>query len=391
MKATNKTLIVIIVSLYTSISFSHDVGTPAWLRQDLQGSKQLEAQCKTFFDTNPTIQPASYVYSPGILGTEILMGRYCPYFVAQTGERITWRSGGHIIGQPHSAVTFPEINLNENESTWNPVKIVFNRVRQQVVPIVQQYFQKTYDFSVENNPNSSETIVRYRFNFSQGNLAQTDDINALTNVYQEHVKKYPSTNVILFGDSRGAATTFNFIAQHKPSGVKAAILEGIFDTVPHCIKHLISTDKNETTEQFMHILLCSLLGSYDKNGPTPRLFAEEITDDIPLLFVTSLKDGLVPPQGTMSLYNRLKERGFKKVHLLVLKKSIHPCYMISDEDDKKTYGTVVHAFYKHYGLPHNASKAAEGQTAFAQTQPAIALIEQSYKLPVCTACYCNGK
>ena len=121
------------------------------------------------------------------------------------------------------------------------------------------------------------------------------------------------------------------------------------------------------------------------------MFAETITDDIPLLFVTSLKDGLVPPQGTMSLYNLLKARGFKKIHLLVLKKSIHPCYMISHDDDRTLYETVVHAFYKHYGLPHNAAKAAQGQAEFEKTQPEIAQINTEHGLPLCSECYCNIK
>jgi hypothetical protein len=391
MNINNKNIIRFILILGASISCSYSEDLDKSLMQNIREASAINTNSKAFFDTTPQTKPVSYVYSPGILGTEILMGRYCPHFIAQTGERIVWRSGGHIIGQPHSAVTFPEINLLKKLHTKNPVKAIYCELRRDIDPIVQRYFEDTFDFSVEENPLSPETIVRWNFNLDKANLAQDDDIEALHKVYKQHIQKYPKTDIVMFGDSRGAATTFSFIAKYKPQEVKAAILEGIFDSVVHCIKHFIYTGKDSLTEHGMHDLLSAFLGNYKKDGPSPLKFAQTITDDIPLLLVTSIKDGLVPPQGTMSLYNRLKERGFKKVHLLVLKKSIHPCYMISYDEDRTLYETVVHAFYKHYGLPYNAEKATAGQAEFEKTQPNIAHINTEYGLPLCSECYCNIK
>ncbi len=341
-----------------------------------------------FFDTKPINEHVSYIYSPGMMGTELLMGRYCPSYTASTGEKITWKKGGHVIGQPHSGVIFAEINTKKPYGfTLNPITGLVNKLRRDLFPFVQRIFQDKFEFSVENNFESNKSIVGYTFDLTQANLGQKKDIKALHKTYKAHIKKYPKTNIVLYGDSRGAATTFNFIAQHKPKQVKAAVLDGIFDTVPHCIKHFVYSDKSEETEKTMHDLIAFFLRSYKKKGHFPIDYADKITDDIPLLFVTSLKDGLTAPQCAFNLYIKLKKRGFKKIHLLVLEKSLHPCYMIDDPQDKITYENVVHAFYKFYNLPHNSLKAKEGKNEFEKTQISIEDLNSKYKnLGKCKLC-----
>ena len=152
----------------------------------------------------------------------------------------------------------------------------------------------------------------------------------------------------------GKRTLFNFLAEYNPKQVKAAILESVYDDIEHYIKHLFYVDKAECSEERLHSLYSLILGSYKRSGPFPRQYADRITDDIPLLIVTSLQDKLVNPQCVITIYNRLKERGHKKVHILVLKNSSHPCYMLDDNADKELYEAVVHAFYAYYNLPHNS-------------------------------------
>ncbi len=340
-----------------------------------------------FFNSKPNTEHVSYIYAPGMMGTEMLMGRYCPSYTASTGEKITWKSGGHVIGYPHTAVTFAEIDLRKPKNfTLNPIRAYINRLRCDLFPFIQRMFQDIFDFTVEDNPNSDKSVVSYSFDFAKANLGQKKDIQAYCHTYKNHLKKFPKTNIVLFGDSRGAASTFNFIATHKPQYVKAAIMDSVFDSVPHCIKHFVYDDKGSGAEERLHDIINFAMGSYCKKGPFPRDYAEIITDDIPLLFVTSLKDGLVAPQCTMYLYKRLKERGFKKIHLLVLKKSLHPCYMIGDPEDKKVYESVVHAFYKFYGLPYNKQKAEKGQKVFMTTQPTKEELDILYQLPACKFC-----
>jgi hypothetical protein len=340
-----------------------------------------------FFDSHDEQRATSYLYAPGLMGSEILMGRYCPCFSACTGEKISWKSGGHVIGKPHSAVTFPEINMKKpGGATLNPITAWIDGARADFFPLAQRFMQETFEFSIKDNPASSLSVANYTFNFSQGNIAQEKDIQALHKAYKNHIKHYPNTDIILYGDSRGAATAFNFIALHKPAQVKAAVLEGIFDDIPHVIKHLLYVDKEKRAEERLHDILNFVMGSYSKKGPFPFHYAEKMSDDIPLLFVTSLKDGLVPTQSTLNIYNQLQTRGHKKIHLLVLKNSFHPCYMIGNAEDKDLYESVVHAFYKEYGLPHNSEKAEQGRAEFEKTQPTSKEVARLYELEQCPLC-----
>ncbi len=359
-------------------------------KQDLVALAKHEQLVKTesnaFFDIKPNQTSVSYLYAPGFTGTEKLLGRYCPRFTACTGERITCRSGGHTIGQPHTAVNFPEIDLHKPDCfTLNPIKAYFNGIRRDLFPVCLRILHSYYNFTVEDNPASSKSVVNYGINFGNANIGQHKDIKALHKSYNRHLKKFPKSDIILYGDSRGAATIFNFIAQHKPAHIKAAVLEGIFDSIPHLIKHFIYVDKGDVAENRLINILNFVMGSYDKKGPFPRNYAETITDDIPLIFVTSLKDGLCYPQGALYLYNRLRERGHKKVHLLMLKDCLHPMYMIGNQKDKDLYERTIHAFYKHYDLPHNSLKAAEGASSFTRTQPSKDELE-AYKLTKCNRC-----
>ncbi len=382
----SKPLVAIVISILitTFSACSRQQKEPEYTSE--HDAKSL-ALSQAFFDQHPTDHPTSYLYVPGLMATEVMMGRYCPSFTASTGEKITWRSGGHVIGQPHSSVIFPETDLSKPGSfAINPITAMIYGFRRDLFPVGKRIFEEKYDATVQDNPASSTSVLDYTLNLGQANIAQTKDIKTLYAAYRKHVKKYPDTDVILYGDSRGAATIFNLIAKHKPAQVKAAVLEGIFDDIPHGIKHFIYSDKGLRAEKRLHKVGTFVMGSYNKKGPFPRQYAETITDDIPLLFVTSLKDGLVPPQSTIYLYKRLRERGFDNVHLLVLKDSIHPSYMLDNPRDKKLYESVVHAFYKHYGLPYNEARATEGATAFVLLQPTAAQIKKLYSLPECPAC-----
>lgn len=339
-----------------------------------------------FWDGNTEGRPASYLYSPGLMGSEALMCRFNPSFTASTGEKIACTIGGHVIGEPHTATIFPDIDINKPSGfTLNPLTAYMNGARRDLFPLVERFFHESYGITVIDNPKSSKSVLNYTPRFTKANIGQRKDINCLAKTYKKHLAQYPGTDIVLYGDSRGAATTFNFIALHKPAQVKAAVLDGIFDSVPHCVKHFLYNDKGERAEKRLHDTLCLVAWRYKKNGPSPLDYAEKITDDIPLLLVTSLNDQIVPPQCTINLYKKLISRGLKKVHLLILNKASHPCYMIHNEEDRTRYEAVVHAFYKQYGLPYNRAKAETGEQYFLKTQPTVTEL-QTLNLAPCTLC-----
>jgi hypothetical protein len=345
-------------------------------------------QNTSFFDAAPGQQKASYLFVPGFMCTEFMMGTYCPEFVSSiTGEKISWKVGGHTIGQPHSSVTFPELDLTKpTVFTMNPVKAIANSIRRQIYPLTERFMYERCGIHVIDNPESEISVTNYTWNFSKANIGQAADIKALQNAYAQHIQRYPNTDVILYGDSRGAATIFNFVAIDNPRQVKAAVIAGGFDAIPHLMKHSFFNDKDEESEKKLGNVLSFFAKKYRKEALSPRHYVETIADDIPILFVTSLNDWFVPAQSTFYLYNRMRERGLKNVHVLVLKKASHVGYMLDDAQDKEMYETVVHAFYKNYNLPHNQAKAQAGKAAFAQTQPTREFLATTYNLPRCMAC-----
>ncbi len=256
----------------------------------------FESASTEFFDVRSADEHISYLYCPGIFATEMAMGRYCPSFTAITGEKFTFRKGGHVIGQPHTAVIFPEIDLRKpNYFSLNPITAYINRFRSDLFPLFSRIFKETYDFDVIENPDSQTSVINYTFNFGQANDGQTKDIKALHEAYHEHLKKFPGTEIVAYGDSRGSTALFNFIAEYQPTRIKAAVLESIDDDMDHQIKHLFYIDKGEAVEARLLTIYSWIVGSFKKNGPFPRKYAEIITDDIPILFVTSLNDSLVAP------------------------------------------------------------------------------------------------
>jgi hypothetical protein len=171
----------------------------------------------------------------------------------------------------------------------------------------------------------------------------------------------------------------------QPEQVKAVVLEGVFDDIPHLLKHFGFSGKGELVENISHNALNLAAGGYSKTGPFPSLCLDGMPRDIPLLLVTSLKDWQVPYQCTLRLYRLLKERGHEKVHLLVLQNAGHSDYMIGDTEDKRHYEAVVHSFYRYYGLAYNAVLADQGQELFRQTTPKPHDVEQKYQL-TCPCC-----
>ena len=160
--------------------------------------------CLEFFNVRPTEEHISHLYAPGIFATEMAMGRYCPQFTACTGEKFTFKKGGHVIGQPHTAVIFPEIDLRKpGYFTFNPITAYLNRIRNDLYPLLFRIFSETYEFDLEENPDSNLSVINYTFNFGQANMGQTKDIKAVYNTYKAHIKKYPDTQIVLYGDSRG--------------------------------------------------------------------------------------------------------------------------------------------------------------------------------------------
>ena len=125
-----------------------------------------------FFNAQPTSTPASYLYSPGLMTSEVAMGRYCPDFTASTGEQVTWKNAGHTIGELHSAVNFPDVSLRTRHFTINPLAIFVNNIKQDLFPLLRRFAEDYLCLSVKAGPDTTRSVVDFNVNFCNANIGQ---------------------------------------------------------------------------------------------------------------------------------------------------------------------------------------------------------------------------
>jgi len=313
----------------------------------------------------------SYIYSPGLFASPAFVGKYCPYSIAHTGEIILGTQGGSVLGSGDciTAATYAEIDTKKPQAWF----------RRKIAPwVARKAFASLFGIYVRGDISHQETVFNYIFDLRQVNIGQQIDIDLLRRKYHEHCNKYPETDVILFGDSRGAATIFNFIAEDHPR-IAGAVIEGIFDSLPHLIKHCFYFgSKGSFVEWGLTGLLKACAGNYSHEGPFPDCYVDRFPFDTPVLLVTSKMDRIVPYQCTMRLYRLLLERGHKNIRLLILPQANHTTYMVGK--DKDMYECCVHAFYEDCGVQYDVDKAARGRPILATTRPTIEELSKHYKI-----------
>lgn len=199
-----------------------------------------------------------------------------------------------------------------------------------------------------------------KFMRGETSLAQGHEIERLNKRFQSTVKKNADAEVVLLGVSRGASTIINFMGKQKPAQVKALVLESPFAYAEDIKFGYVPSVIGGIIRPFIY-------RKYSYEGDHPAYFARAINKNTPVLLICSKEDKFVPMQSTVALYERLLMGRHAKAHLLVLEKGEHGKLLSGEEGTE--YQNVVHAFYKHYDLPHDAKLAAKGKKLFAKTQP----------------------
>lgn len=202
------------------------------------------------------------------------------------------------------------------------------------------------------------------------NLGQEKDIERLRLAYTKTVELFPNHAIILVGISRGATTIINFVACYHPENVKALVLESPFDLLSSVIKHLLGrfhiswlpfAKKISTT-------LCQhYFPAINLNGVFPLATVDKIPANMPIIFIHSQKDSVIPITSSQRLYNKLKQTGHDHVYILELASGDHG--KLIQGSDGNSYLYAVHAFYKKYGYAHDHDFAQKGAYLLAYCQP----------------------
>jgi predicted esterase len=190
----------------------------------------------------------------------------------------------------------------------------------------------------------------YLLNVPLVSFAQRGDQEELLAEIQTRVRMYGRpARTILAGSSRGASTVLSTVAQMPPeeqNQVHLVLLEGAFDTV--------SSVARARFGPYLGPLITWVLTwatSYDPSAPTPLDLAKSFPAKVPVAFITSKADTVVPMAHTLALRDAVvAARGgnAEHVHVLVLEKSGHSFYANQDLADQTRYREFVDSLYRAY-------------------------------------------
>ncbi|MGE0206301.1 MAG: alpha/beta hydrolase family protein [Candidatus Babeliales bacterium] len=325
---------------------------------------------------HPNGKQTTYLFAPGIHATERQIAKYCNSYDASTGQRVYVGKHINVIGSNATAINFPEINLDSTNSFSFGAHIacphyMFNQLYTGIAQI-RRLLEDSYENTFIQKASSTECVKNPSINRKALSLAQEADIDCLSQTYDAQAKH--DNAMVLYGASRGAATIFNFMAteylKKEIKTVKAVILEGCFDQTVSILKSKLGSYASSSYAQYAAQKLFSCIyPNHNLDGIQPIKVVEQFPHDVPLLLITSKIDKIVPAVCTWNLYHELKKAGHPHLYILELKHSRHPHYMNDNEYDALFYESVVHAFYKKYGLPYNPEKIMLGDAILAQCQP----------------------
>lgn len=210
------------------------------------------------------------------------------------------------------------------------------------------------------NESSKEDLKTYGLNVSQISIGQETDMESHYEKYKMWKNAFPNSHLILYGVSRGAATTFNALAKYQYPEVKLVILESCFNTLDDVLK-------NRYFSPFSSLLNCglNLFTRYHNDGPTPAKSVAAFPQNLPVVFITSENDKFIPASSTTKLAKALASRHKNDVYLLTLKHGTHPNYMFDDKKDHDDYEAFIHAIYQRYHMPYDKALAERGESLLA--------------------------
>ena len=287
-----------------------------------------------FIMTQTTAQPYVYFFSHGLADTHKQAFRFADWYIELNGIQIR---------NIRSTLYHPLITFDYHDSK------LWQAANERHIPFRQKW----------------RNLVKG--NYAQTSFGQENEIARLHEVYTSKVN--PGEKVVACGVSRGASILIPYLAIHKPSNIAAAVLESPFDSM-----HSVVTGIREKMSKYIsvsdnkaHGILEYVFSKYKRNGIRPIDLVPEFPTDIPILIICARTDMLVPFESSLNLYKALRANNHTKAHILILDKGKHG-FLINGEDGDR-YEQVTHAFYKHYGLPHNPALAEKGYVDFIKTQP----------------------
>ena len=179
-------------------------------------------------------------------------------------------------------------------------------------------------------------------------MGQSLDIETLKNQIK------PDNNYILYGVSRGGATTISYLAKHNPDNVQALIIDAApadmitaVDELQHKIGYKFAADRDAQEYIFNTIFPAYSAGS----TPPVDDIINIVNKDLPIFIVHAHTDTTVTIQSAWRYYVAFLQAGFTHVYLCELQVGKHAHYMKGP--DSSRYLQALHSFYKAHNLTYN--------------------------------------
>ena len=317
---------------------------------------------------HPDSRDVRTIYYQGVNASQAQVAKYTGSrgFTATTGEHVVCAQAIDVIENPFIGKELDEIQLKDVcTGKYEAVKFFLRHP----IRVIEQCFNnfgenKMYGITVYPTAQKrrSESLQGHTVSMKKMSLGQGIDIAEHKARYNLCVQQYPDCDIILFGVSRGAATTFNASVRncYDMSKVKLIVLEACFDSVASAAHNSPFFLHSKRIEKiFLKIL--SLCTNFDEDGIAPIKLAKGFPENVPVLFVTSKNDNVVPYASVQSLVHTLKMRGKNPIYMLVLENSSHPGYMMCSKKDAENYRDCMHALYKQLSLPYIPAYAQLGE------------------------------
>jgi len=306
---------------------------------------------------NPQDKDVQTIYFQGIFASQAQIAKYTGDrgFIATTGEHVKCAGAPDMFYQPYVGKELDEVNLKHSvqENKYiNFLKRIFLPAS-----LIQETVSnaKCDKWGITVEPEESdETVKSFSIDWYKCDLGQNSDIAQHKCKYELCTQEYPDADIILYGASRGAATTFNAVALNKydTSRIKLIVLESCFDSIPSLLRSWYPRMCSQAKICCMVQKLLSLGTGYRHDGPAPEKLVNCFPAHVPVVFVTSKIDTTVPSRCTKHMAQLLANRGENPVYLLELHCSSHPKYTIDDQEDRESYQRFMHTLYKNLNLPH---------------------------------------
>lgn len=191
-------------------------------------------------------------------------------------------------------------------------------------------------------------------NIFQSNIGGKKDIDHYLRYFREMLKTVRNDEkIVLFGNCRGGAITIvalTYMTPEEQSKVSLVIVESVYMNVLNFLTNPKSKVKKIFGEGLAKIIAIGLNGvtdfSYKDRSPIEAI--ELYPLNIPIGFIATNKDEFIDLSATVTMYEKLKNRGHSNVHLCILDEADHCQAPIHNLDDQKKYLDFVNMLYDKY-------------------------------------------